>query len=47
MGRSEKIKSLEMKKDILFVTGTRADFGKLEPLATSLRDSGFNISFFI
>ena len=47
MGRSKKIKSLQMKKDILFVTGTRADFGKLEPLATSLRDSGFNISFFI
>lgn len=36
-----------MKKDILFVTGTRADFGKLEPLASSIRDAGFNISFFI
>ncbi len=36
-----------MNKDILFVTGTRADYGKLEPLAKSLNEEGFNISFFI
>ena len=36
-----------MNKDILFVTGTRADYGKLEPLAKSLYEGGFNISFFI
>ena len=36
-----------MKKSILFVTGTRADYGKLEPLAKSLYEEGFNISFFI
>jgi len=36
-----------LNKNILFVTGTRADFGKLEPLAKSLQNEGFNISFFI
>tara|TARA_B100001989_G_scaffold251084_2_gene229497 strand:+ start:1727 stop:2854 length:1128 start_codon:yes stop_codon:yes gene_type:complete len=36
-----------MKKSILFITGTRADFGKLEPLAKLLHDEGFDISFFI
>ena len=32
---------------ILFVTGTRADFGKLEPLALAARDAGFRVSFFV
>ena len=36
-----------MTKSILFVTGTRADFGKLEPLATAARDAGFAVSFFV
>jgi len=36
-----------MKKNILFITGTRADFGKLEPLAKLLYEEGFDISFFI
>lgn len=36
-----------MPKSILFVTGTRADFGKLEPLAASARDAGFAVSFFV
>lgn len=36
-----------MTKSILFVTGTRADFGKLEPLAIAVRDAGFDVSFFI
>ncbi len=36
-----------MSRSILFVTGTRADFGKLEPLATAARDAGFNVSFFV
>jgi len=45
-------KGLEMPesvtgKRLLFVTGTRADFGKLEPLAKAARDAGFQISFFI
>ena len=35
------------KKRLLFVTGTRADFGKLEPLAKAAREAGFLISFFI
>ena len=36
-----------MTKSILFVTGTRADFGKLEPLAIAARDGGFAVSFFV
>ena len=36
-----------MKKSLLFVTGTRADFGKLEPLALAARDAGFAVSFFV
>jgi UDP-N-acetylglucosamine 2-epimerase (hydrolysing) len=36
-----------MTRSILFVTGTRADFGKLEPLAIAARDSGFSVSFFV
>ena len=37
---------IESKK-LLFVTGTRADFGKLEPLARAAQQSGFLITFFI
>lgn len=36
-----------MDKKLLFITGTRADFGKLEPLAKAAQDAGFHISFFI
>ena len=36
-----------IKKNIIFVTGTRADFGKLEPLITAARDYGHTISIFI
>lgn len=36
-----------MPRSVLFVTGTRADFGKLEPLAVAARDAGFNVSFFV
>lgn len=36
-----------MTKTLLFLTGTRADFGKLEPLAIAARDAGFNVSFFV
>ncbi|MCB2110486.1 MAG: UDP-N-acetylglucosamine 2-epimerase (hydrolyzing) [Defluviimonas sp.] len=36
-----------MTRSLLFVTGTRADFGKLEPLATAARDAGFPVSFFV
>jgi UDP-N-acetylglucosamine 2-epimerase (hydrolysing) len=35
------------QRSLLFVTGTRADFGKIEPLAIACRDAGFRISFFI
>ena len=36
-----------MGKSLLFVTGTRADFGKLEPLALMSRDAGFDVTFFV
>lgn len=36
-----------MSKRLLFITGTRADYGKLEPLARAAQDAGFAISFFI
>jgi hypothetical protein len=36
-----------MTHRILFVTGTRADFGKLEPLAAAARDAGMAVSFFV
>ena len=36
-----------MGQKLLFVTGTRADFGKLEPLALAAQRAGFDISFFI
>ena len=34
-------------KKLLFVTGTRADFGKLEPLAVAARDQDFVVSFWV
>ncbi|RRH71508.1 UDP-N-acetylglucosamine 2-epimerase [Falsigemmobacter faecalis] len=36
-----------MTRKILFLTGTRADFGKLEPLAAAARDAGHEVSFFV
>ncbi|TDQ64581.1 UDP-N-acetylglucosamine 2-epimerase (hydrolysing) [Phaeovulum veldkampii DSM 11550] len=36
-----------MTQTLLFVTGTRADFGKLEPLAAAARDAGFSVGFFV
>ena len=36
-----------MSRSLLFVTGTRADYGKLEPLAIAARDAGFNVTFFV
>ena len=34
-------------KKLLFVTGTRADFGKLQPLASAAVKEGFKVCFFI
>lgn len=34
-------------KRLIFVTGTRADFGKLEPLATAAKSEGFEVCFFV
>lgn len=36
-----------MTHTLLFVTGTRADFGKLEPLAIAARDAGHDVAFFV
>ncbi|MCW5653767.1 UDP-N-acetylglucosamine 2-epimerase [Hydrogenophaga sp.] len=36
-----------MAHKLLFVTGTRADFGKLEPLALAAQQAGMGVSFFI
>lgn len=36
-----------MARRLLFVTGTRADFGKIEPLAIAARDAGYDIAFFV
>jgi UDP-N-acetylglucosamine 2-epimerase (hydrolysing) len=38
---------MAMSKKLLFVTGTRADYGKLEPLALAASQAGFAIGFFI
>lgn len=35
-----------MPKRLLFVTGTRADFGKIEPLASAAADAGHDVGFF-
>ena len=37
----------EKQRTLLFVTGTRADFGKLEPLANTAIDAGFSVTFFV
>ena len=36
-----------MARKILFATGTRADFGKLRPLAEAAREAGYRIGFFV
>ena len=36
-----------MNRSLLFVTGTRADFGKLEPLAAAVRDAGSRVAFWV
>lgn len=35
------------RRKVVFVTGTRADFGKLEPLICALRDSDYIVSLFV
>ncbi len=40
------MKKIQNKK-LLFVTGTRADFGKLQPLASAAVEEGFEVCFFI
>ncbi len=36
-----------MQSNLLFLTGTRADFGKLEPLATAACKAGHRVTFFV
>jgi UDP-N-acetylglucosamine 2-epimerase (hydrolysing) len=40
-------KAAVMTRSLLFVTGTRADFGKLEPLARAALGAEFEVSFFV
>jgi len=35
------------RRNLLFVTGTRADYGKLEPLAIAALDAGHRVTFFV
>ena len=35
------------RQTLVFVTGTRADFGKLEPLARAAVDAGYSLHFFV
>ena len=35
------------RKNLLFVTGTRADYGKLEPLALAAQSAGHSVIFFV
>lgn len=35
------------RRSLLFVTGTRADYGKMEPLAKAAKSHGFNVTFFV
>ncbi len=47
MRRSSNVKDRIITKNIVFLTGTRADFGKLEPLALAARDAGHGVTFFV
>ena len=38
---------MTQQQRLLFVTGTRADFGKIEPLAAAAIQNGFDVSFFV
>lgn len=38
---------MQMSKKLLFLTGTRADFGKLEPLAAAAISEGHHVTFFV
>ena len=37
---------MNQKQRLLFVTGTRADYGKIEPLAKAAIQNGFDVTFF-
>ena len=49
----KKLKSIDMNnplpiaRTILFVTGTRADYGKMEPLALAAQEQGHQVTFFV
>ena len=46
-GQDKRRSEAGVQKKLLFVTGTRADFGKIRPLAEAARDAGHRIGFFI
>lgn len=39
--------AIAQRKQLLFVTGTRADYGKLEPLALAALEAGHRVTFFV
>lgn len=41
------MKEKAFRRKILFVTGTRADYGKLEPLALEAKAAEFDVTFFV
>jgi UDP-N-acetylglucosamine 2-epimerase (hydrolysing) len=41
------MKQKNQSRNLLFVTGTRADYGKLEPLASAAVDQGHKVTFFV
>jgi UDP-N-acetylglucosamine 2-epimerase (hydrolysing) len=42
-----RIAAAAMTRHLLFLTGTRADFGKLQPLAAAARNAGHRVTFFV
>ena len=45
--KCDKPNDMTHPRRLLFVTGTRADFGKLNPLATAARAAGHDVRFFV
>ena len=45
--KATMISSSTGKRDILFISGTRADYAKQEPLALIAKENGFGVTFFV
>lgn len=46
-GSADLAQGVESRRDLIFVTGTRADYGKLEPLALAASQAGHRVTFFV